>query len=311
MLNPSRVIVVGSANVDLCLNLPVLPAPGETLGGGVFRQTFGGKGANSAVAAAQAGGSVALIGCVGKDSNGAEMLANLRAKKVETDFVEEHPSVPTGVAFIFIDEKAENMIGIAAGANAEIYPARLDLLREELRRADVVIIQNEVPAETVRHLLALAQDDNLHVLYNCAPARQIHGRLLAGVEWLVLNESEATAISGHNVTDRTEAEKAAQILLEFGVKHVLLTLGADGVCVASHGGAAFHIPAFPVTPVDTVGAGDTFCGALATACGEGISLPEAVRFASAAAALSVTREGAQNSAPSRDEIENFLQTYTT
>jgi len=311
MSTPSRVIVVGSANVDLCLNLPVLPAPGETLGGGVFRQTFGGKGANSAVAAAQAGGSVALIGCVGKDSNGADMLANLRAKKVETDFVEEHPTVPTGVAFIFIDEKAENMIGIAAGANAEVYPARLDLLRAELRRADVVIIQNEVPAETVRHLLALAQDDNLHVLYNCAPARQIHGRLLAGVEWLVLNESEATAISGHHVTDRTEAEKAAQILLEFGVKHVLLTLGADGVCVASHGGANFHVPAFPVTPVDSVGAGDTFCGALATACGEGLSLPEAVRFASAAAALSVTREGAQNAAPSRVEIENFLQTYTT
>jgi ribokinase len=254
---------------------------------------------------------VALIGCVGRDANGAAMLDNLRSRKVETKFIEEHPSVPTGVAFIFIDEKAENMIGIAAGANDEVYPARLDLLREELRRANVVIIQNEVPAQTVRHLFVLAQEDSLRVLYNCAPAREIHGRLLAGVEWLVLNESEAASISGHPVTNRTEAKQTAQILLEFGVKHVLLTLGVDGVCVASQGGASFHVPAFPVTAVDTVGAGDTFCGAFATACGEGQALANAVRFASAAAALSVMRAGAQNASPTRGEIEAFLQTFTT
>jgi ribokinase len=304
---PPRVIVVGSANVDLCMNLPVLPAPGETIGGSKFRQTFGGKGANSAVAAAQAGGNVALIGCVGKDSNGAEMLANLRAKKVDTTFVQEHPTAPTGVAFIFIDQVAQNMIGIAAGANNEVHPGRLNDLLDVLTQADIIIIQNEVPAATVTRMLHLAEEKALRVLYNCAPALQIHGRFLPGVEWLVINESEAAAISECPVTNLAEAEFAAQELRVFGLKNVIITLGKDGVFVASEDDKTFHVPAFSVKAVDTVGAGDTFCGALAVACGEGRPLPEAVRFASAAAAISVTRAGAQNAAPSRDEIESFLK----
>jgi ribokinase len=307
MPDSPSVIVVGSANVDLCLNLPVFPSPGETLGGGKFRQTFGGKGANSAVAAAQAGGNVALIGCVGRDSNGADMLANLRAKKVKTSFIEEHPSAATGVAFIFIDDHAENMIGIAAGANAEVLPGRLDDLREALKSADVVIVQNEVPEQTVVRLLELAQVDNLRVLYNCAPARTVSPQLLASVEWLVVNESEAAVLTGRPVTNLSGAEVAASALLELGTRNVLVTLGIDGVCVAQKGEAAFHVPAFKVKAVDTVGAGDTFCGALAVACGEGRKLADAVRFASAAAALSVTRAGAQNAAPHREQIEDFLR----
>ena len=306
-----RVIVIGSANVDLCMNLPTLPTSGETLGGGKFRQTFGGKGANAAVAAAQAGGNVALIGCVGSDANGAEMLANLRAKKVKTSFIEEHPSVPTGVAFIFIDDHAQNMIGVAAGANDEVGPGRLDSLRAVLKAADIIVIQNEVPENTVEHLLKLAGEDHLRVLYNCAPARRISPHFLAAVEWLVVNESEATVISGNPVSTLAEGEQTARALLGIGVKNVLITLGAEGVCVAQDGGATFHVSAFPVKAVDTVGAGDTFCGALAVACGEGRNLDEAVRFASAAAAISVTRAGAQNAAPQRVEIEAFLQTPRT
>ncbi len=302
-----RVIVVGSANVDLCMNLPSLPAPGETLGGGIFRQTFGGKGANSAVAAAQAGGNVALIGCVGRDANGAEMIANLRAKKVDTAFIEEHPSAPTGVAFIFIDDHAQNMIGVAAGANDEVHASRLNALREQLRQTSLIVIQNEVPEKTVEHLLNLAREDHLRVLYNCAPAREVSPQLLAVVEWLVLNESEAAVISGCPVANFSEAEIAARILLGHGIKNILITLGADGVCVAQSGGHIFHVPAYKVKAVDTVGAGDTFCGALAVACVEGRELADAVRFASAAAALSVTRAGAQNAAPRREEIEAFLQ----
>jgi ribokinase len=306
-----HVIVIGSANIDLCMNLARLPIPGETLGGGKFRRTFGGKGANTAVAAAQAGGDVALIGCVGCDANGAEMLANLRAKNVKTSFMEEHPSVPTGVAFIFIDDQGQNMIGVAAGANDEVGPGRLDSLRAVLKAADLIVIQNEVPENTVEYLLQLATEDHLLVLYNCAPARRISPHYLAAVEWLLVNESEATEISGNPVSSLSDAEVTAQALLGIGVKNVLVTLGSEGVCVAQEGGAIFHVSAFPVQALDTVGAGDTFCGALAVACGEGQNLDAAVRFASAAAAISVTRLGAQNSAPNREEIEAFLKSPAT
>jgi ribokinase len=303
-----RVVVIGSANIDLVLNLPSLPVPGESVGGGIFRQTFGGKGANAAVAAAQAGGSVALVGCVGRDSNGNEMIGNLRAKNVETTFVDQHPTVPTGAAFIFIDRDAQNMIGVAAGANNEIHPERLETLRPQLRQAKVVAIQNEMPEATVLRILELAREDGLRVLYNFAPACPISPKVLAGVEWLVLNESETAAISGQPVASADEAEAAARALLGFGVKNVLVTLGVNGVCVVS-ADKTFHFPAFKVKAVDTVGAGDTFCGALAVACAEGRNLEDAVRFASAAAAISVTRAGAQNSAPRRDEIETFLKTF--
>ena len=304
---PPRLIVIGSANIDLCLNLPRLPKPGETLGGGAFRQTFGGKGANAAVAAAQAGGVVSFVGCVGADAYGTEMSANLRARNVDTTFLETHPTTPTGVAFIFIDDQAQNMIGIAAGANGEVTPKRLDDLRVYLREADVILIQNEVPDETVLRLLHLAGDNELMVLYNCAPARRVPAHLLAEVEWLVLNESEAAFLAGMPVTNRAEAEIAARHLAGIGVRHVLITLGVEGVCVAGPD-ESFHVPAFPVKAIDTVAAGDTFCGALAVACGEGRKLPDAVRFASAAAAISVTRVGAQNAAPTRNEIEAFLNT---
>lgn len=301
-----RILVIGSANVDLVMNLPSLPTPGESIMGGTFRRAFGGKGANAAVAAAQAGADVALVGCVGQDSNGTEMLDNLKARKVDTRFIERHPTTPTGVAFIFIDRHAQNMIGVAVGANNEVPPARVDQIRDELRRADLVMIQNEITGETVVRVLQMAREDNLRVLYNCAPARAISPNLLGGVEWLILNETEAAVISGRPVTSLPEAEAVAQDLLQHGVKNVLITLGADGVCIVRAEGI-LHVPAFKVKAVDTVGAGDTFCGTFAVACGEGLSVPEAARFASAAAAVAVTREGAQNAAPSREEIEAFLK----
>jgi ribokinase len=302
----SRLLVLGSANVDLCMNLAELPKPGETLGDGTFRQAHGGKGANAAVGAAQAGGNVALVGCVGRDANGDSLLEGLRLKKVSTDFIERHPTAASGVAFIFIDSHAQNMIGVAAGANDEIPPARIEALRAEFRQAAVILVQNEVPEATVTRLLEIALEGKLRVLYNCAPARKIAPRLLTVVEWLIVNETEAAFISGQPVTSRSEAESAARQLVKSGARSVLITLGADGVCVA-HGDEVFHVPAFQVKAIDTVAAGDIFCGALAVACAEGQKLAEAVRFASAAAAISVTRAGAQDSAPARDEIEAFLR----
>ena len=307
---PTRLIVVGSANVDLCMNLPELPGPGETLGSGVFRQTFGGKGANAAVAAAQAGGDVALIGCVGQDSNGEAMLANLRAKNVDISHIEKHPTAPTGVAFIFIDQHAQNMIGVAAGSNDGVSPERLEAMRGELGRASVILVQNEGPDKTVFHLLEMAREGSWKILYNCAPARLVPLPLLAIVEWLILNESEAAFISGNGVATLPEAETAARAILQLGVKNVLITLGAEGVWVAQ-ADQCLHVPAYKVKAVDTVAAGDIFCGALAVACAEGRELADAVRFASAAAAISVTRPGAQNAAPSRGEIETLLQVHAT
>ncbi len=287
------------------MDLAALPKPGETLGGGIFRQAYGGKGANAAVGAAQAGGDVALIGCVGRDAYGDGLLEGLRAKGVSTEFVQRHPTTPTGVAFIFVDRKAQNMIGVAGGANDEVAPARVDALREELRAASVILAQNEIPEGTVTRLLEIALEDHLRVLYNCAPARAVAPRLLAAVEWLVLNESEAAFVSGRQVSSIGEARDAARRLADAGARNVLITLGAEGVCVAQAKGD-FHVPAYPVKAIDTVAAGDIFCGTLAMACAEGRNLEEAVRFASAAAAISVTRAGAQESAPKRGEIEGLM-----
>jgi ribokinase len=301
-----RVIVVGSANVDLRLRLPALPAPGETLAGGEFSQTFGGKGANSAVGAAQAGADAVLIGCVGADVYGDLMFENLRRRKVGVDFLVRDADVPTGTAFILLDAAGQNMIGIAAGANAQVAPLRLDQLRGELKKASVIVVQNEIPPETVVHLLQMAQEERWRVLYNAAPARPLPGGLLPSVEWLVVNESEAASLSGLQVESACEAEAAARALRQAGAKNVLVTLGAAGVCAATSDGV-LHFPAYPVTPIDTVAAGDIFCGTLALAFAEGHAMTGAIRFASAAAALSVTRPGAQDSAPDRQEIDAFLQ----
>lgn len=305
-MTPPRVIVIGSANVDLCMRLPSLPSPGETLGGGVFTQAFGGKGANSAVGAAQAGAATALVGCVGMDSLGDLMVENLRKKEVALDFMARRSEQPTGTAVILLDGKAQNMIGVAPGANDLVTPARLNELRGELAKADIIIVQNEIPAETVTRLLEIAAEEHLKILYNAAPARHIPHTMMNAVQWLVVNESEASILSAHPVNSTQDAEMAAQALIKMGAKNVLVTLGASGVYVTGPEGA-FHLPAFRVTPVDTVAAGDIFCGALAVALAENSDLKSSVRFASAAAAISVTRRGAQDSAPRRTEIEDFLK----
>jgi len=297
---------VGGANVDFCMDLPTLPAPGETVPTETYRRTFGGKGANAAVAAALAGGRVSFVGCVGRDVFGEEIGAQLRSKGIDTTHLEYHPTVPTGAAFIFVDNRGQNIIGVALGANNQLTPARIDALRSVIREAAILLVQNEIPEETVTRLLTLAKEEPVRVLYNCAPARKVPLSLLATVEWLVLNESEAAFISGLPVANREEAEIAVRRLLGDGIRNVLITLGAGGVC-AGNAGEIFHVPAYSVQAVDTVAAGDIFCGALAVACSEGQPLPAAIRFASAAAAISVTRSGAQTSAPTRAEIDRLFQ----
>lgn len=301
------IVVVGSSNTDLVLRVARLPRPGETVSGGTFATVPGGKGANQAVAASRAGGRVRFVARVGRDAYGAQCIKDLQRDRIDTRFVRTDRSAPSGVALILVDQTGENCIGVAAGANAQLSPADVHRARSAITRAGVVLIQLECPLDTVQSAVELASDAGVPVILNPAPAhpRALPARWLRRISFLTPNETEAESLTGVRVTGIATARKAAQCLLDRGVGGVVITLGARGALVAT---SDFHehVPAFPVKPVDTTAAGDVFNGAMAVALAENRSLIESVRFAAAAAALSVTRPGAQPSAPQRDEIEALL-----
>jgi ribokinase len=298
---PTRIVVVGSANTDLVVRVPTLPRPGETVLGGTFASVGGGKGANQAVAAARAGGQVAFVAKVGADAMGDAAIAGYRAEGIDTTHVTHDAAMPSGVALILVDAAGENSIAVAGGANDRLLPADVDRAREAIAAADVLLVQLEIPLETVRHAVALAKVAGVPVILNPAPARPLDAALLADVAILTPNETEAEVLTGHRVTHEHAAD-AAERLLSLGATAVAITLGGHGAFVRERS-AVVHVPAFAVAPVDTVAAGDVFNGCLAVAVAEGRGLVEAVRFASAAAAIAVTRRGAQDSAPTRHEIE--------
>lgn len=302
------IVVIGSSNVDLIMQMDHLPAPGETVTDGVFTQTFGGKGANQAVAAARAGGDVIFINCVGDDPYAVPMVAGFEASGVRTDYLFHETDVACGTALIMIDAEGENCISVAPGANARLKPERVAALRDVIAGASYVLMQFEIPAETIARALEIADAARVPVVWNYAPANPFDVADLDKVAILVVNEPEAAALTGQDVTDRASAASAALKLREMGVGTAIVTLGADGSVIAAPDaqGRTRHVPAFPVKPVDTTAAGDTYCGCLCTALAEGRGLAEAVRFASAAAALCVQRLGAQPSTPWRDEIDAFL-----
>lgn len=297
-----RITVVGSANVDMIMKLERLPRPGETVTGGEFRQVFGGKGANQAVTAARAGGEVAFVAGVGDDDFGRAALQNFQQDGIDTDNIVIVPDMPTGCALILIDRDGENSIAVAPGANYALLRSHIDACANLLRDSALIVMQREIPAPTIQAVLAIAEVNDVPVLFNFAPVNTDGLSVSAAMTTLVVNEIEAAMLSGLPVTTPDEAERAADALRAQGPSCVVVTLGADGSVVVSDSVRA-RVPAFPVTPIDTTAAGDVFCGALAVAVVEGQSLPDAVRFASAAAAISVTRLGAQPSVPRRDEIE--------
>ncbi len=308
-----RITVVGSANVDMVVRLERLPAVGETVTGGEFFQVFGGKGANQAVAAARACGKeteVAFVACVGEDALGSAMVEGYRADGIDTSFVVRTPDRPSGTALIWVDRRGNNSIAVAPGANDALTPAHLDACEELLRASALLVLQMEIPAETIGRTLELAERHSVPVLFNFAPARTEEIPVSARMTGLVVNEVEAEALTGRPVTDHDTARDAARALLERGPRFVVVTLGEQGALVAERGADAVSVPAFPVEPIDATAAGDTFCGALAAAVVEGKPLREAARFASAASALSVTRMGAQPSCPRRAEIDAFLEERT-
>ena len=301
----NRIVVVGSSNTDMIVKLPHLPKPGETVSGGAFSTAAGGKGANQAVAAARAGADVSLVARVGEDSFGEQATTGFVGDGIDVRHVTRHPAAPSGVALIFVDDAGENCIAVAPGANAGLTPEDVEAAEELITGAAVVVMQLETPIEAVERAASLAREHGVRVILNPAPARPLSDELLGNVSILTPNESEAELLTGIRVEDDAGAEEAARALVARGVDTVILTLGSRGAFVFEAGSGEL-VPSFEVQAVDTTAAGDVFNGSLAVGLAEGMPLARAVRFANAAAALSVTKLGAQPSAPSRSEIENFL-----
>lgn len=301
-----NIVVIGSSNTDMVVKTSRLPAGGETVLGGDFMMNAGGKGANQAVAAARYGNRVVFVAKTGRDIFGERTRAVLREDGIVTDYVFEDEEHPSGVALITIDRQAENCIAVASGANMYLSEADIDASAEEIRRADVVLMQLEIPVRTVAYATRIAARAGVRVILNPAPAptEALDEELLRGLYLLTPNRSEASLIAGVEVRDMASAEEAARVIHGKGVKNVIITLGGEGSLLFD-GEHFTHIEAVKVEAVDTTAAGDTFNGVLATMIAEGRDLVEAAREASVAAAISVTRLGAQPAAPTREEVARF------
>jgi ribokinase len=297
---------VGSSNTDLIIKTDRIPKPGETVIGGKFFKAAGGKGANQAVAAARAGGDVTFIARVGDDVFGEEAITGFKKDGINIEFVKKDPNEASGIALIFIDKDAENSIAVASGANLNLKESDLEKAREKISKADVVLMQLETPVKTIETAAKIAEAFGVKVILNPAPAQPLSDELLKIITILTPNELETKLLTGLEVKDEKDAEKAAKILIEKGVECVILTMGKKGALLATKEETKL-IPSFNVEAKDTTAAGDTFNGALAVAISENKPMTEAIAFANAAAAISVTRMGAQPSAPQRNEIEGMLK----
>jgi len=300
-----RVLVVGSANVDVTVALPRLPQPGETVTDGTLLVAHGGKGANQAVAARRLGAEVRLIGCVGDDASGREVRQALDGEGIGVDALLTTAAAATGTALIVVDAEGRNQIAVAPGANRALTPAHIDRRQADFAWAEVVVASLEVPLASARHALACARRHGALTILNPAPLPE--GRLdcLDLADYATPNEGEAARLTGLTLTGLEDAAEVAAAVRARGAVHAVLTLGAAGAFADGPGGR-LHAPGFPVTAIDTTGAGDAFNGALAVALARGGRLAEAVRFANAAAALACTRRGAQPSMPSRADVEGLL-----
>ncbi|MGT8857733.1 ribokinase [Enterobacter sp. 186315] len=305
MKTAGNLVVLGSINADHILNLESFPTPGETVTGNHYQVAFGGKGANQAVAAGRSGANIAFIACTGDDDTGERVREQLASDNIDIAPVSVVAGKSTGVALIFVNAEGENVIGIHAGANAALTTQRVNAQREIIARADALLMQLESPVESVLAAARIAHENHTTVVLNPAPARVLSDELLALVDIITPNETEAEKLTGIRVENDDDAARAANALHDKGIGTVIITLGSRGVW-ASVNGKGSRVPGFKVKAIDTIAAGDTFNGALVTALLEGKERDEAIRFAHAAAAIAVTRKGAQPSVPWRNEIDEFL-----
>lgn len=300
-----KILVVGSSNTDLITNVERFPEAGETISGKRFLQVMGGKGANQAVAAKRLGGDVMFVTCLGNDPNGRNTLSYFQNEGLDVSHTLLVDHAPTGTAVILVNDEGENCIVVTPGANHELLPKHIGDLQEEIGRAAMVVLQMEIPFETVTRAIAIAAAHKVPVLLNVAPAREVGADLLKMVEILVVNETEGEKVSGQSIAKVGE-EGVIDALIAMGARTVILTLGKKG-CIVKNSALTKYIPAFDVEAVDTTAAGDTFCGAIVAGLSKGKDLVEAVKFATAASAICVTRMGAQPSIPGEAEVARFLE----
>lgn len=305
MMKTGKLAVLGSINADHILNLTTFPRPGETVIGKQYQVAFGGKGANQAVAAGRSGADISFIACVGEDDIGQRIRQQLAEDNIDVSPVTAVPGESTGVALIFVNGEGENSIGIHAGANASLTPARVQKHQQAIADANALLMQLESPLDSVLAAAQIAQQHQTKVILNPAPATKLSDELLSLIDMITPNETEAEILTGVHIESDEDAAQAAAVLHDKGISSVLITLGSRGVWLSEEGRGQ-RIAGFKVDAVDTIAAGDTFNGALITALLEGMAMPQAVRFAHAAAAIAVTRPGAQPSVPWREETDSFL-----
>ena len=304
----NKVVVVGSYNTDMTIKSKKLPGPGETVIGGHFSTGGGGKGANQAIAAARIGAEVTFVARVGNDLLGSEGIKRLNEEHINTKYIYRDNELPTGVAFIVVDDKGENSIVVASGANAKLSPTDVESASDEISSADILLIQLESPIESVYASIKSAHDNGVTVILNPAPAQELDNHILKYVDIITPNIVEAEMLTGIKVTDVNSLQSIVNRFFDYGINDVIITLGSKGYFAGAHD-AMKIIPALNVAPIDTTGAGDVFSGSLAAFLSEGMTIEKAARMANAAASVSVTRLGAQDGAPKRVEIENFVASY--
>lgn len=300
MKSTGKILVIGSSNTDMTVKSPMIPRPGETVIGGEFKMGAGGKGANQAVAAKRLGGDVTFVCKVGKDLFGDNAIENYRKEGMDVSYVLRSDK-PSGVALIFVDGNAENCISVATGANGDLTPEDIEASTDLIRSSSILVLQNEIPIESVLKAARIAHEAGAYVILNPAPACALPEEIFQYVDLMTPNQTESEFYTGIPVNDEASAQKAADALRAKGVKDIIMTMGSKGSMGFTSEGT-FFTPSRKVEAVDTTAAGDTFCGGLAVAISEGKTLPEAAEFATAASALTVQKMGAQESIPYRNNL---------
>ena len=298
-----NICVIGSLNMDLVVNVDTMPKPGQTIIGSNFKEVPGGKGANQAVAMARLNGNVSMIGKVGEDGFGQTLINSLKNDKVDTTYIQTAKGA-TGVALITVDKNAQNSIVVSPGANFEVKEDDIDNNIEAIKNSDIVVLQLETPLNTIKYALNKAKELNKYTILNPAPAVKLDDEIIKNVDLLTPNETELEIISGVSIETEEDIQKAAQIMIEKGVKELIVTLGSKGSLYINKEKSMFK-KAYKVEAVDTTAAGDSYTGALAVALSQDKNIEDAMDFASKVGALSVLKEGAQSSLPTLKDVENF------